>query len=119
MSNEELKMRLIKDLELVGLPINEVDLQIRPYSKSYFGNYFPVCDDRKVAKIYLYPYISKMNRIMYPYSELLLTTIHEMCHHIQFSSSEFVRKHGVMHDENFWKLYNTYKSRINKKGALN
>ena len=118
MNINELKERLTKDLTLLKLPINEVKLCMRPYSTTYYGRYYPVYDDKRVEpKIYIYPFKSKSG-VIYPYYEVLCTTIHEMVHHIQHSSSDFVRIKGVMHDPNFWKLYNHYINRLEKLDIL-
>ena len=59
MSQEELKTRLLSDLSHINLPVYEVDLLIRPFSKTFYGRYFPVYDDKRVKpKIHIYPYES-------------------------------------------------------------
>ena len=101
---EVLRDRLLKDLSLLDLPVGEVDLSLRPYSKTYYGNYFP---DDVVPRVWLYPYSDEGGRYL-SYDKILETGIHEMCHHIQYSDPDFKRKRGVMHDPQFWKLYNHY-----------
>ena len=57
MSREELKTKLLSDLSQLNLPIYEVDLFIRPFSKTFYGRYFPVYNDTITRpKIYIYPY---------------------------------------------------------------
>lgn len=113
MSEEELKYRLLCDLSVLNLPVDEVDVFLRPYSKTYYGRYFPVYDDKKdTPKIYIYPYEDDINFM--DYDTILETAIHEFCHHIQYTSGSFVRKKGVMHDTQFWKLYNHYMNRAKK-----
>lgn len=113
MNEEELRYKLLCDLSVLNLPVDEVDVYLRPYSKTYYGNYFPVYNDKNRPKIYLYPYeedgVSFMN-----YEKILETAIHEFCHHVQYNSGSFVRKRGVMHDTQFWKLYNHYIKRAKK-----
>lgn len=112
---EELQHRLLTDLYTLRLPVNEVDLFFRPYSKTYYGRYFPSYDKGVKPKIYIYPFnedYSVMN-----YEQVLDTTIHEFCHHIQYSNG-FVRLKGVMHDTEFWKLYNLYTNRAKKLKML-
>ena len=106
MSIEEMKHRLMTDLNLIGIPADEVDFFIRPFSKTYYGRYFPVVDSKDRPKIYVYPYENVKGDLM-PYEQVLDIAIHEMCHHIQYSNGH-VRVKGVMHDTNFWKLYNRY-----------
>ena len=105
MSQEELITRLLSDLSLLKLPTNEVDIYIRPFSKTYYGRYFPVYNDEETKpKIYLYP--------------LLQTVIHEFCHHLQYTSGSFVRNRGVMHNAEFWKLYNHYINRAKQYSMI-
>ena len=115
MSTKELYEKLVSDLKLLRMPIEEVDLFLRPYSSSYYGRYFPVHDEKRTTpRVFIYPF--KENGDLYDYQDILDTTIHEMVHHIQHSTPSFVRVKGVMHDPNFWKLYDRY---INKAKQLN
>lgn len=114
MSREELRTRLLSDLSHINLPVDEVDLFIRPFSKTYYGRYFPVYnDDEARPKVYIYPYENVEEDLM-DYSTILQTAIHELCHHLQYTNDSFVRLKGVMHDTQFWKLYNHYMSRAEK-----
>lgn len=114
MNQEELKSRLLSDLSLINLPVYEVNLVLRPYSKTYYGRYFPVYnEDRTTPKIYIYPY-ENVDEDLMEYDTILQTAIHEFCHHIQYTSGSFVRNKGVMHDSQFWKLYNHYLERARK-----
>lgn len=112
---EELKARLLSDLALLSLPIDEVDLFMRPFSNTYYGRYFPVREDKGVVrpKVYIYPYKNTKGELL-DYGRILDTAIHEMCHHLQYVSGSYVRVRGVMHDPNFWKLYNHYIERAKK-----
>ncbi len=110
----ELETRLLSDLSHINLPVDEVDIFLRPYSKTYYGRYFPVYNDREARpKIYLYPYENERGDLM-SYDIILQTVIHEFCHHIQYTSGSFVRSKGVMHDTQFWRLYNHYIKRAEK-----
>ena len=118
MSQEELKTRLLSDLSLLNLPVYEVDLFIRPFSKTYYGRYFPVYNDKEVRpKVYVYPY-ENVDKELMSYNKILETSIHEFCHHIQYTSGSFVRNKGVMHDPQFWRLFNHYVDRARKYGLL-
>ena len=118
MSQEELKTRLLFDLSQLNLPVYEVDLYMRPFSKTLYGRYFPVHDEKRVRpKIYIYPYENEDLELM-EYKTILETSIHEFCHHIQYTSGCFVRNKGVMHDTQFWKLYNHYIERAKKYQLL-
>lgn len=114
MNQEELKTKLFSDLSQINLPVYEVDLFIRPFSKTYYGRYFPAYNDKETRpKIYIYPYENKEEDLM-SYTDIFKTAIHEFCHHIQYSSGSFVRSKGVMHDTQFWKLYSHYVKRAEK-----
>ena len=118
MNEEELKTRLLSDLSMLNLPVYEVDLFIRPFSKTFYGRYFPVYNDKETKpKIYVYPYENIKNELM-SYDTILETSIHEFCHHIQYASGSFIRNKGVMHNTQFWKLYNHYIERAKKYQLL-
>lgn len=117
MREEELKYQILNDLQDINLPVDEVDVFFRPYSKTYYGRYFPVYSDRIRPKIYLYPYANKSG-IFLEYDTLLSVAIHEFCHHKQYTSGAFVRYKGIMHDEQFWRLYNHYMNRAKKFGII-
>jgi hypothetical protein len=96
---------LIRDLEILGLPI-DFDLTLKPYSKKYYGNYRPL---KSLVTIYLC--MESVNKIRpikpYPYNEILETAIHEVIHHYQHTHEEgFKRVKGVMHNPNFYLKYN-------------
>ena len=113
MNKEELVTRLTKDLKSINVPIDEVDLYIRPYSKTYYGRYYPSVSEDIRPRLFIYPYKDKKGN-MYSYENVLCTTIHEMVHHIQHTDRSFIRLKGVMHDTNFWKLYNRYVLKAHK-----
>lgn len=118
MNPEELKNRLLFDLSHLNLPVYEVDLFIRPFSKTLYGRYFPVYNEKLVKpKIYIYPYENKDGDLL-DYKLILETSIHEFCHHIQYTSGSFTRSKGVMHDPQFWKLFNHYVERAKKYNLI-
>lgn len=111
---EELKEKLLSDLSQINLPVDEVDISLRPYSKTYYGRYYPVINEKRARpKIYIYPYENRKGDLL-SYEQILKTAIHEFCHHIQYFSGTYVRKRGVMHDPQFWKLYLHYTCRAEK-----
>lgn len=116
MSVSELQHRLFYDLRSLNLPIDEVDIYFRPYSKTYYGRYFPVYDSEDRPKMYLYPLENRGGDYLC-YDKILETAVHEMIHHIQYSNGH-VRYKGEMHDTEFWKLYNFYMSRAREKGLV-
>ena len=114
MITEELLTRLLSDLAQINMPIDEVDFFIRPFSKTLYGRYFPVYNEKDTKpKIYIYPYENKRGDLM-SYDIIFGTAVHELCHHIQYASGNYVRNRGVMHDPQFWKLYNHYIERAKK-----
>ena len=108
----ELYQKLVGDLTLLNLPVEEVNIVLRPYSDTYFGRYFP---DKQ--RIFVYPYKNKEGKFMC-YSQILCTSIHELVHHIQYQDPNFVRKKGIMHDPQFWKLYNHFIDRAVNLGII-
>ena len=102
---QELHHRLLTDLRKVG--INEsFRLELRPYSKTYFGRYDP-----NVDKVTLYVYEDKSCTRYIKYEDLFMTLIHEAIHCIQWHDNTFVRRKGVMHDAEFYRLFSEYKDK--------
>ena len=99
---QELCYRLLSDLRKIGIT-ESFSLELRPYSKTYFGRYDP-----NLNKIVLYVYEDSKRTRFLPYEDLLNTLIHEAVHCIQWSSESFVRRKGVMHDAEFYSLLNSY-----------
>lgn len=108
MSVTELQHRLFSDLRDLRLPVDEVEVFFRPFSKTYYGRYFPATQTCG-AKMHIYP-LASPDGAMLDYDTVLDTAIHEFCHHIQYADG-LVRVKGVMHNEQFWRLYNHYKTR--------
>lgn len=98
----ELYQRLMTDLEKLNLPIDEVEIELRPFSVTYYGRYFP-----NKHKIYVYPYRNEDGEFM-RYADILCTAVHEMVHHIQHQDPNYKRRRGVMHNPQFWMLYNHF-----------
>lgn len=103
---EQLYNRLISDLKKLGIPLN-FELEVKPYSKSYYGRYNP-----NTNKITVYAYEDKNCTRVYSYDSLLDTVIHEFTHYIQYTNPNYKRVKGVMHDSNFWVLFNYFRDRI-------
>lgn len=102
---QELYHRLLSDLQKVGIYKNFI-LELRPYSKTYFGRYDP-----NLNKVVLYVYEDKSCTKLLKYEDLLMTLIHESIHSIQWHDKSFVRRKGVMHDAEFYRLLNKYEDR--------
>lgn len=102
----ELRERLISDVACIGLDF-DFKLELRPYSKSYFGVFNP-----NNNKITLYVYEDANKRRLYPYRTILFSFLHEIAHYVQWSDPDFVRNKGVMHDAQFYRLYNSYTNRM-------
>lgn len=99
---QELESRLKDDLCKIGLDVSDCTFVIRGYSKSYFGRYNPN-NDNLILYVWKYP-----NGVMYSYLEILLTAIHESTHRKQWKDPKFKRRKGIMHDPEFYELYNKY-----------
>ena len=102
---QELYHKLLGDMKRVGLP-TDFTLELKPYSKTYYGRYNPNLD-----RVTVYIYEDKECTKLTDYEELLLTSIHEAVHHVQWKDKSFVRRRGVMHDADFHRLYNMYAER--------
>lgn len=117
LNEEDLRNRILSDFTALGLPIHEVTLVFRPYSKTYYGRYYPTEDEsRQKAKVAIYPY--ELNGDFMDYGLIMSTGIHELCHHIQYTCGYYVRRKGVMHNTNFWKLYNHYMLKAYQLGII-
>lgn len=101
---QELETQLREDLLKIGLDV-KFTLSLRPYSKTYFGRYNP-----NTNTVILYVHRT-LGGDMYSYKELLLTTIHEVIHCLQWSDPDFKRVKGVMHDPEFKRLFDLYSNR--------
>ena len=107
-SKESLKEWLLFDLKNIGISISNEELEIKPYSSSCYGRY-----NVNKGKIIVYMYSDKECTTPYPYAELMETTIHEAVHYIQHHDPNFVRFKGVMHNAEFYHLYNEYSKTFN------
>lgn len=102
--------RLVRDLKLVGLPVDEVEIRTPKFSKKYYGFYTIKYANTHIDKprVYVYLHEDEECECKYSYAFLLDTAIHEMCHHLQWRNPKFERIKGVMHDDEFWKFYGYY-----------
>ena len=103
MTLEQLRTLLLNDIKAVGGDVTGFELVLRPYSKTYYGRYIP---SRKRVIVYVYQ-DSDLSEL-YPYEDLFATTLHEFTHHVQWSDPNFVRIKGVMHNAEFYRIYNTF-----------
>lgn len=80
--------------------VADFQLELVPiHSKCYWGRYYP---NRKLIRLYEFD----VNGQPYDAEVLIREGLHELSHHIQYYHLPFwERKKGVMHDEEFWKLY--------------
>lgn len=100
--------QLLRTLQSLGIDTSMCNFTLRGYSKSYNGVYRPCTNNVYVYAIKRYKPNGEIE--MYTYEELMLTAIHEMCHVMQYHDKNWVRVKGVMHDKQFWELYNTFAS---------
>lgn len=100
-----LESYLKSDIRVLGLP-TDFDIEFRGYSKTYYGRYFIY--DKKIVV-----YILNRKGEKIPYHHILDTVLHEAIHHYQHHHEEgFVRLKGVMHNANFYKIYNEKVSKL-------
>lgn len=99
---QELRYRLLRDLRKIGINVS-FELELRQYSKTYYGRYNPNSN-----KVILYIYEDVHCTKLLKYEGLLITLIHEAVHCLQWSDKSFVRRKGVMHDPEFYRLFNSY-----------
>lgn len=76
-------------------------VELRKYNKRFWGMYYSLKD-----KIVLYLYHDPEEQKPISYERHIKTFIHEFVHHIQFLDPTHNRVKGVMHDPQFWTLYN-------------
>ena len=76
MNNKELLNNIYSELKGIGLP-TDVTIELRGYSKSYFGTYDP---NKNKIVIYILDEEGKV----YPKEEYMDTILHEMIHHYQW-----------------------------------
>ena len=98
-----LRNRLLSDLSAVGVPVDLFELFIKDYSATYYG-----CYRTKTNRIYLYNYEDKELTVPYSYEHMVNTAIHEAVHALQWHDDSHIRVKGVMHDEQFYLMYNKY-----------
>lgn len=107
-----LRQRLIDDLQSVGCPCN-FELRIRDYSKTFYGCYRP-----QTNRVYLYYFEDEEKTKPFSYEHLLDKAVHEACHAQQWNDPDFVRVKGVMHDSEFYSLYNMYTNRLEERKRI-
>lgn len=99
-----LQDRIVKDLSAIGIPVC-FELLVKDYSKSFYGCYRP-----NTNRIYLYYYEDEGCNSPYTYEHLFRTAVHESVHAIQWNDPDFVRVKGVMHNEEFHRMFEHYMS---------
>lgn len=111
-----LTIKILKDLKLLGLSPSKLkyDLQFKNYSSCYYGKYLRPRNNEYLPKVFIYLYKDPHNKELFEYKELISTVIHEICHHLQWSNPDFVRVKGVMHNKEFWDLWNKYMNKYYK-----
>lgn len=98
--------KLLKDLKALHLDkksIGDYELVLKKFSVSFYGRY--VASSHK-AVVYVYRDVECKHQR--EYSGLLSSVIHELTHHIQHTDPKYIRRKGVMHNKNFWFIYNSY-----------
>lgn len=104
--------RIKSDLKLMGLDVR-LPIILRPYSKTMWG-YYDVSKDW----IVLYVYSNKSHTRFVHYNILFRTILHEYVHVLQRKASAWKRYEGIMHDTEFWKMYNYLTSLAVERGVI-
>lgn len=107
-----MEKRIAKDLKKMGLTVRS-NISLRPFSKTMNGYYNPNTD-----LIVVYVYDDKDNELYIDYNVIFRTLLHEYVHSLQHGSSHWRRRKGVMHDVEFWKMYNSLLSKAYERGIL-
>ena len=102
---------LIKDLKRIGVDVDSMTLEVRPYHSRYFGRYL---FDR--SKVFVYIYADKTKRKLRPYVEVLETAIHEATHHM--ISREKAVARGETHNQEFHEKFKKYMRLAARLGLL-
>lgn len=102
---QDLYHRLLRDMESIHIP-TDFTLELKGFSKTYFGRYDP-----NLNKVTVYVCENKSCTKRYKYEDILMTCIHEAIHAMQWHDESFVRRRGVMHNADFYRLYSMYSDR--------
>lgn len=108
----ELYKALWEDLASLGVDISKfnAELILRSFSSTYYGRYYP-----REKHIVIYVFATKELLHFRPYRGfhgLLETFLHEAIHAMQYQSGDYQRTKGVMHDPEFYRLYNKYSCKL-------
>ena len=107
MTFEELKICILDDLTILGLPTDFI-LELKEYHKTYEGWYNP--NTKKVVVFTNDDYNKPLD-----YDTIIRVAIHEAIHHYQYvHDPSFKRYKGIMHNADFKRLEKLY----NKKYDL-
>lgn len=107
MTFKYLSARLLSDARRVGIDTTSLSLHIKPYSKMRWGTYNP-----KDNSITLYVFLNEKGKLP-QYKKLLAFFIHECVHYTQWNDPEFIRYKGIMHNAEFYSLYEKFMMRLN------
>ena len=96
-----LKNALKDDLAIVGIEVDTMILDLRPYHHRFYGKY-----EFSKNKVVLYLYEDKKCTFLRSYDRLLETAIHEGSHHMM--NREMLVTQGSVHSPRFYELYNHF-----------
>lgn len=107
----ELESLIVGVLNSVGIDTSTMHFKLKLYSKRNLGVYHP---NTKNVFVYLTNKLDAQGNPIEikPLKELVLVAIHESCHHLQWEDLSFERIHGVMHNDEFWEMYEDYKNKF-------
>lgn len=101
MTIDLLKSRLLSDLQALNIDTKGFKLTLKPFSKTYYGRYKP-----NIKEVIVYVYEDSNQTNLFPYEKIFSTALHESVHHMQWSNPDFKRIKGVMHNAEFYLVYN-------------
>ena len=109
---KNLENRFNQDFVAMGIH-DRVPIVLKKYSKTRWGRYNPNKDE-----IIIYIYTSKDCTNQIEYHSLFKALLHEYVHWLQHHSKNWKRRKGVMHDEDFWKMYRSLLNIAVERGIL-
>ena len=109
---DKLLKKIHKDLEIIGINMRS-PLILRRYSKRRWG-YYDVLKDEIVVYVFSDMLCTRLTH----YNILFRIVLHEYTHLLQHKSSNWVRYKNVMHDVQFWQIYNNLVDLAVERGII-
>lgn len=104
--------KIYRDLDSIGINMR-LPLILRSYSKRRWG-YYDILKDEIVIYVFSDPTCSRLTH----YNILFRIILHEYVHALQHKSSNWRRYKGIMHDVEFWQIYNNLVNLAVERGII-